>query len=334
MIRHTSHKRKFPRKLLRKKITPTKLLLILAVWGICTLFSVLFKTDGETPVALESAVESISVPQAKDKIRICSWNLRNYNVAGRWLDGKWREHPKPESEKTAIVETLKNINADIVLIQEMGDELFLKDLQNILIKSGQPYAYAATTSFDARSRLAIISKIKPEKFFDCSNISFKLKDEEHFSPRGTLGAKFISNGIEWYAYAIHLKSKSGAKKVDEGFYPFRFAELRAIDHRIFSISQNKPIIMGGDFNNEPSSALLRNLKKTKSKMITDGDFFKKNAYTYYWSKMGKYFIYDFFIENDTMAEYTLPPKIFISKDAKKASDHLPIYVDLDIKKRR
>ena len=43
---------------------------------------------------------------------------------------------------------------------------------------------------------------------------------------------------------------------------------------------------------------------------------------------------DFFIENDTMAEYTLPPKIFISKDAKKASDHLPIYVDLDIKKRR
>lgn len=316
-------------------MTPQKIAAILIVWLFFALASYFAKSadfgtqtsELDTVATSQGALKS-TAPN-KGRVRICSWNVHNYSVANRSIGGKWREHPKPEAEKKALRKTLSEINADIVLIQEIGDEIFLKELRDTLAKEGLFYPFYATTSYNAHTRVAMLSRLAPEKFFDCSNISFKFKRTKVYSPRGTLGAKFKTADKTWYAYCIHLKSKIGTKKADEQFYPFRFAEVRAIDSRIFSISKNAPAIVAGDFNNEPSKALLRNFSKTGFSMLNGGDFASQNAYTYYWAKKNIPYIYDYFLVNKEMSAYVSEPKIINAKSAKDASDHLPVVVDLN-----
>lgn len=323
---------KFPKKLLRGKLTFGKLIAVLLIWlawvGVSHFAG---NADfGTAPLELDT----IPAAHAESgitggKIRICSWNVHNYSVANRYVNGKWRQHPKPESEKAALRKTLIQINADVVLIQEMGDEVYLAELRDALAREGLAYPYCATTSHDAYTRVAIMSRLRPKNFYDCSDVSFAFKGEKVFSPRGALGAKFTSSGRTWFAFAIHLKSKSGARKADEEFYPFRFAEVRAIDARVAPAVGGSPVIVAGDFNNEPSSALLRNFKKLELSMLGGGDFASKAAYTYYWKKKDIPYVYDYFLVNQQMRSCAGEPKIINCQSAREASDHLPIVVDLD-----
>lgn len=325
---------RIPAKLLRGKITAPKaaaVLVIWLVWAVATFLS--DKVDfGSRPEVLPTFSEAERAGVDSPKVRICSWNVHNYSVANRMVNGKWREHPKPESEKAALRSVLRKINADVVLLEEMGDEVYLAELRDALQKEGLAYPFCAITSYDAHTRVAILSRIKPEKFFDCSDISFELKGTKVFSPRGTLGVKFTTAKKNWYAFALHLKSKTGARKADEQFYPFRFAEVRAIDARIFSIAADAPTIAAGDFNNEPSDALFRNFGKTKLAMLGGGDFASANAYTYYWKKKDIAYIYDYFVVNSAMSAYAGAPAIINTDEVRAASDHLPIVVDLDFGK--
>lgn len=324
---------RIPAKLLRGKLTPRKLAAILLIWLAGAVISHFAGTAdfGTRPVELAPIPES-AAENAGGKIRVCSWNVHNYCVANRPINGKWREHPKPEAEKAALRKTLAAINADVVLLQEMGDEAYLAELRDALAREGLAYPYCAITSFDAHARVAIMSRIKPEKFRDCSDISFEFKGEKTFSPRGTIGAEFKTAGKSWHAFSIHLKSKSGAKKADEEFYPFRFAEARAIDARIFSITGGGPTVIAGDFNNEPSPALMRNFKKLGARMLGGGDFASAGAYTYYWKRKDIAYVYDYFAVNAPMEKFAGEPKIINFPAAREASDHLPIVADFDFSK--
>lgn len=324
---------RIPAKLLRGKLTPRKLAAILLIWlaGVAISHFAGTADFGTRPIELAPIPESAE-GKAGGKIRVCSWNVHNYCVANRPINGKWREHPKPEAEKAALRKTLSAINADVVLLQEMGDEAYLAELRDALAREGLAYPYCAITSFDAHARVAIMSRIKPEKFHDCSDISFEFKGEKTFSPRGTIGAEFKTAGKSWHAFSIHLKSKSGARKADEQFYPFRFAEARTIDARIFSITGGGPTVIAGDFNNEPSPALMRNFKKLGARMLGGGDFASAGAYTYYWKKKGIAYVYDYFAVNAPMEKFAGGPKIINFPAAREASDHLPIVADFDFSK--
>lgn len=326
---------RIPAKLLRGKLTPRKLAAILFIWLAGAAISYFAGTAdfGTRPVELSPVPEpAADSGKAGGRVRVCSWNVHNYCVANRPINGKWREHPKPEAEKAELRKTLAAINADVVLLQEMGDEAYLAELRDALARGGLAYPYCAITSFDAHVRVAIMSRIKPEKFLDCSDISFEFKGEKVFSPRGTLGAKFKTAGESWHAFSIHLKSKSGARKADEQFYPFRFAETRAIDARIFSITKGGPTVIAGDFNNEPSPALMRNFKKLGARMLGGGDFASAGAYTYYWKKKNAAYVYDYFAVNAPMEKFAGEPKIINCPSARGASDHLPIVADFDFSK--
>ena len=64
-------------------------------------------------------------------------------------------------------------------------------------------------------------------------------------------------------------------------------------------------------------------------MLGGGDFSSKAAYTYYWKKKDKPYVYDYFLVNQQMRSCAGEPKIINCKSAREASDHLPIVVDLD-----
>ena len=305
-------------------------LIVLLLWALWSVFpSEIYKQSQSTEdLELVNATEKIS----SEVVRVCTWNVRNYSVAGRRINGKYVQVPKPETEKKHLRNVLKKINPDVLMIQEMGDIEFLRELQADLARENLKYPFIALTRYDAPSRLAILSKIKPVQIFDCCDIKFKFRGDNRFSPRGTLGMAFDSNGVRWYSFATHLKSPQGARKSDENFAPFRFAEMKAIDARIVKeIGKDNPIIMGGDFNQEPNSQLLKNLKRLKLQLLKQSDKWGK-SHSYFWSKKNVYFMYDFFLVSDKMQNY-ISNKATIFDAGFIASDHRPIYVDLDFRKK-
>ena len=278
----------------------------------------------------EESATTIECPQSQyapsQRLRVCSWNVHNYNVSNRRVNGVWRAYPKPESERDAVCAALKAIDADVVLLQEMGDKTYLEDLLARLRKAGVNYAFAAVAKFDSPSRLAILSKIAPRKVFDFSDTAFFFDGQNKYSPRGALGVEIRAANLQLYAFSVHLKSKVNAKKSDEKFTPFRHAELRAISARIRSVAKKgSKILVAGDFNDEPAKPLLRNAKTFE--LVEQADS-RGLAYTYHWAKRELLFRYDFFL-----AANLRPPEIskaFVVSGTQNASDHRPIYVDIKL----
>ena len=62
----------------------------------------------------------------------------------RWVKGKWmRKYPKPE-KKRALRSMINQVNPDIMLIQEMGDEVFLNELwMDLNVTNGVGFAHSA-----------------------------------------------------------------------------------------------------------------------------------------------------------------------------------------------
>ncbi len=279
------------------------------------------------PIAKNSSIEDseFAKPEfTRDVLRICTWNVHNYNVSSRRVRGNWINYPKPENERNEIASILSKIDADVVLLQEMGDITYLKDLCERLKNMGKGYPYAFVSVNDVPSRLAILSKVKPEKVFDFSDTRIRVKGEPLHSPRGTLGIKINVKGKEFYAFSIHLKSKVNAKKKDENFMPFRFAELRAIGKRVNSvINDNSMLIYGGDFNDEPTPRFLRNLGDVN--VVKQADKFG-DVYTYHWRKKNIFFKYDYFVVSPKLAELIKNNAVVVGKSY--ASDHRAVYVDI------
>jgi hypothetical protein len=61
----------------------------------------------------------------QESIRIASYNLKNYLIMDRLVEGKWRkDYPKPEAEKSIIQKNILEVRPDILVIQEIGGRAF------------------------------------------------------------------------------------------------------------------------------------------------------------------------------------------------------------------
>ena len=65
-----------------------------------------------------------------DTVTLASYNLANYNLTDRQIEGAFlASYPKPEKEKSALRQVIHAMDADILALQEVGGEMFLRELQ-------------------------------------------------------------------------------------------------------------------------------------------------------------------------------------------------------------
>src|SRR3954464_14018242 len=75
---------------------------------------------------------------------IATYNVENYGPANRMTDGGYRtDYPKPEDEKRALRTVIRGLNADVLVMQEMGPQLYLDELRRDLKTEGLDYPHAA-----------------------------------------------------------------------------------------------------------------------------------------------------------------------------------------------
>jgi endonuclease/exonuclease/phosphatase family metal-dependent hydrolase len=136
-----------------------------------------------------------------------------------------------------ISKVIKELNADIIALQEVESLQALKDLKLILKKKGLYYPfYKIANKKNTTIKVAVLSKIP---FVYTKEISITSSKKY----RNILEIKLNINNNELYLFINHWKSKSAPESK-------RIISAKALRNRIKEIGLNKNIILLGDFNSD------------------------------------------------------------------------------------
>lgn len=167
------------------------------------------------------------------------WNQRNYKI-----------------KLQNIAQVIKEMDADIIALQEIESLQALMDLRFTLKQKGLYYEhYAIADKKNTTVKVALLSKI-PTLY--SKEISVTHTNEQ----RNILEAKFKIEGKDLYIFVNHWKSKSGPESQ-------RILSAKALAKRTEEIGHDKNIVLLGDFNSDYEEhirfARQRNLNDTDGK---------------------------------------------------------------------
>lgn len=166
------------------------------------------------------------------------WNQQNYKI-----------------KLKNITQVIKDIDADIIALQEVESLQALLDLRFALKQSGLYYEhYAIADKKNTTVKVAILSKIAPVYAQELS----VTRTLEH---RNILETKFRIEGKELYIFVNHWKSKSGAESE-------RIISAKALMQRAKEIGFDKNMIVLGDFNSDYEE--FEKFKRKRNHNDTDG----------------------------------------------------------------
>jgi len=148
------------------------------------------------------------------------WNKKNYKI-----------------KLQNIARVIKDIDADIIALQEVSSLQALKDLRYTLKQKGVYYPYFKIADKKPTAiKVAILSKI-PFVY------AKELQVTSSYKYRNILEVKFRINSADLYMFVNHWKSKSGAESM-------RMLSAKKLIRRIDQIGDDKNIIILGDFNSD------------------------------------------------------------------------------------
>ena len=146
------------------------------------------------------------------------WNRKNYNT-----------------KLKNITRVIKDINADIIALQEIESLQALKDLRFVLKQHGLYYQYYKIANYKGTNiKVAFLSKI-PFVY------THEVAVQSSYKYRNILEAKFRINNRELYILVNHWKSKAGPESM-------RIVSARKLFKRTKELGEEKNIILLGDFN--------------------------------------------------------------------------------------
>ena len=146
------------------------------------------------------------------------WNKRNYNT-----------------KLQNISRVIKDLDVDIIALQEVHSLRALKDLRFTLKQKGLYYQYYKIANRkNTAVKVAILSKV-PFVY------ARELKVTSSYRHRNILEVKFNIENQNLYMFVNHWKAKSGAESM-------RMVSAKVLRKRIEEIGYDKNIILLGDFN--------------------------------------------------------------------------------------
>ncbi len=276
----------------------------------------------------------------KESLRIGSYNLKNYLIMNRLVEGVYKkDYPKPEIEKAALRSIITSHDIDILTVQEIGGEKFLKELQNDLKKEGSDYPFSAIIKgLDPVRQVAILSKVPFKKIHQHNQLSFKYYKQHNAVQRGLLQADFSYNKHDFSIFVVHLKSHLSQNPKDPESKQLRYMEVTKIQQFIKNFSLKTPsslYLLTGDFNDPIKSKTLNRLQKVNkleiSKRLESYDS-RNEVWTYYYKKIGQYSTFDHILVSPNAYTRIVNKKAQIvdSENSLIASDHRLIYTDISL----
>jgi len=218
-----------------------------------------------------------------------------------------------------ISRVLKDINADIIALQEIESLQALKDLRFTLKQKGLYYQYyKIANQKNTTIKVALLSKIP---FVYTKEIPVT----SSYKYRNILEAKFTINKKDLYLFINHWKSKAGAESM-------RIVSAKRLKSRMKEIGHNKNIIALGDFNSDYEEHLI--FKRKRKHNDTNGKtginhvlHTKEQTAKAANVKYSKNSLYNLWYDTDEKSRYT-----YIYRGKKEALDNILISQSLLEKK--
>ena len=273
----------------------------------------------------------------QESIRIASYNLRNYLIMDRLVEGQWtKNYPKPEAEKSIIQKNILEVHPDILVIQEIGGQRFLNELKEDLNRLGLDYPYAILMRGEDTVRFtAVLSRLKPNYVKEHKNLAYRYFDQKNLVKRGMLEVGFVYE-IPFSIFSVHLKSRYTSDKRDPLSAQWRLKEAESCRNRIIQRIDQANIgnyIIAGDFNDNPNSAPMRRFYKKGKRQIGEHLMAKDSrghSWTHLYNKEKVYSMVDGFVLSPSMIPFVKGglASILDGNDFYQGSDHRLIYFDL------
>lgn len=248
--------------------------------------------------------------------------------------GNWTVSPKPEREKTALRQVIRNADPDILALQEIGGEGMLRELQADLRKEGIDFPYAmVAVGIDKTRQVAVLSKLKPKHWKIVRELPFSYRGNTTVPLRGLLELEFEDKEGSWFLYTLHLKSKYTNHQDDFQSLKRRTQEARVMRNYLNKkFSGEDRFVVLGDFNDTIDTAPVRSFLQVNKKRLTHAIPINDSSglsWTHYYRKGDIYSRIDLILVSQAMYEYWLPGESGIAsgKEAWRASDHRLIYAD-------
>ncbi len=136
-----------------------------------------------------------------------------------------------------LTRVIKDIDADIIALQEIESLQALKDLRYTLKRQGLYYPYFKIANKKSTNiKVAILSKIP-------FTYTKEITVTSSYKYRNILEVKFSINNQALYLFINHWKAKSGPESQ-------RIVSAKALRKRLQEIGHDKNIILLGDFNSD------------------------------------------------------------------------------------
>ena len=273
-----------------------------------------------------------------ETLTVATYNLENYGPVDRVTEAGFRQdYPKPEAEKRALRAVIRALDADVLVLQEMGGQPYLDELRRDLQAEGCDYPHTAlATAADADRHVAILSRRPLKDVATHTDLEFAYFGAKEAVKRGLLEATVATAAGDVTIFAVHLKSRFTERPDDPLCAIRRAGEAAAIRDRVlrkFPTPGAAPFLIIGDCNDGKTSKALEHLQKRGktgvAELLPAADS-RGDTWTHDYRREETYTRVDHVLVSPALVAAVEggAARIFDGAGVREASDHRPVVVTL------
>jgi len=276
-----------------------------------------------------------------ETLTIATYNLENYGSANRLTAAGYRaDYPKPEAQKSALRDVIRGLNADVLIVQEMGGASHLEELRRDLRAEGFDYPHATIASAaDADRHVAILARRPLQAVKTYTDLQFAYLGARETVKRGLLEATIATGAGDVTVFAFHLKSRFTERTDDPLSAIRRAGEATAIRDRVlqrFPAPASGRFVLLGDCNDSRTSralAFLQKRGKTEIATLLSGGDSRGEVWSHAYRREETYSRVDHILVSPGLLPLVRNgvASVYDGSGVRDASDHRPVYVVLNAK---
>jgi endonuclease/exonuclease/phosphatase family metal-dependent hydrolase len=274
-----------------------------------------------------------------EALRIATYNVENYVATNRMTsDGYRKDYPKPEVQKGALRTVIKELNADVLILQEMGSAGHLEELQRDLARDGVSYPHATLLEAgDPDRHVAVLARREPIEIVRHIALEFGYLGGREVVKRGMVEVRLATSVGTLTLFGVHLKSRFTDRPDDPQSGIRRIGEATAVRDAIlarFPSPESAMFVVAGDFNDTPRSKTLQRLQrrgKTRIAHLLPAADSRGERWTHAFRKEDNYTRVDHVLVSTILMRAVQggAVTIFDIPEVRVASDHRPVVITLE-----
>lgn len=275
-----------------------------------------------------------------ETLTIATYNVENYGPANRMTEAGYRQdYPKPEAEKRALRAVIRALQADVLVLQEMGGQPYLDELRRDLKAEGADYPHAVLLKGrDVDRHVAVLSKRPFKNVLQHTELEFAYFGGKEQVKRGLLEVTLATPAGDLTIFGLHLKSRFTDRADDPMSAQRRIGEAMAVRdcvlERVTDPARVRYLILG-DCNDAKESKALQRLRqrgKTEIAQVLPAADTRGETWTHSYRKEDSYSRVDHILVSPALwpAVQGGAARIYDGPGVREASDHRPVVVKLGL----